>query len=975
MKNKDPFFLLLFFLFALSHGSIAQEWKSEYDTSFQKGLYLFDNSQYSEAVISLQKAYEISFKNGDSLRIIESGVTLAEALTASTENDDALDILFILKSHITSKTPSGLAANISRIMGYVYHTKGEYELSNSELELAYKIADPVKDAFTLGRITRVLANGLIRFGEYDRGLELITESLQLFTSLNAEYYISLASQTKYLLHLYKGERENAEPYLFESCRLAEKLETPSLLRDCYYYLSDLKKRKNDYFQSITYSQKALQIAEQQEDNFFIIRFYNELGDLYLEIEEPDRALSYFNRAHSYYLSIDNTVLANQALVNIAECYTKKGDFSAGENILLRALEFFLNSDYHYDKGIALINLGQLKLLTNDQKKALEYLDMALEIGRTHNLVWVQLLGQELLLQLNDPFYSSQEKLALSKEVLKFSSKLAPLYYLRGLKNIAIAYSEIDSDSAFFYAETALELIEKKRLTFSGGTLKANVFSDHAEFYNMVGSWYAAKKKNYVRSFDLFEASKSRALLDQLAESRSSELLSLSKETKAQLLQLQKKTDQLYRQREDASKNKDFRELTDAITDAEFEYEVTLEKIRNDHPEWNNFIYPETLSLNQVQDLCDNNTAILEYALIDNGLSVLLITKKDVFYHEVAKSAFFRDGLTKQINAFRDSIFAVASFDVLETLSSPLYRTLLESFEGALTDISNLVIVPDGSIALLPFDALINNGQFLLKRFAIKTLPSVSVFKLLQNPHRETSQDILGIAGSGFEAGEGVLNSRTQSSFAALPYTLIEVDSISSKFNKVKVLKNELVTEAGLKRLELNTYKYLHFATHGDINETTPSQSGLILSKKTDMESLFGEDGYLNASEIASLSLNADLVVLSACNTATGKVLNGEGLLGLQRSFLIAGASSVVASLWSIYDRSTPLFMNSFYSKLIEYEARDFGWFDQFLLWRDWYEPKLVDYNTLALRDAKLEMLNHPYYNDPVHWASFVITGK
>lgn len=112
-----------------------------------------------------------------------------------------------------------------------------------------------------------------------------------------------------------------------------------------------------------------------------------------------------------------------------------------------------------------------------------------------------------------------------------------------------------------------------------------------------------------------------------------------------------------------------------------------------------------------------------------------------------------------------------------------------------------------------------------------------------------------------------------------------------------------------------------------------------------------------------------------CNTATGKVLSGEGLLGLQRSFLAAGASSVVASLWSIYDRSTPLFMTSFYSKLIEYEKDDLGWFDKFLIWGDWYEPELVDYKTLALRDAKLEMLNHPYYNHPVHWASFVITGK
>jgi CHAT domain-containing protein len=116
-------------------------------------------------------------------------------------------------------------------------------------------------------------------------------------------------------------------------------------------------------------------------------------------------------------------------------------------------------------------------------------------------------------------------------------------------------------------------------------------------------------------------------------------------------------------------------------------------------------------------------------------------------------------------------------------------------------------------------------------------------------------------------------------------------------------------------------------------------------------------------------------VLSACNTGAGKVINGEGLLGLQRSFLVAGASSVVASLWSIYDRSTPLFMSEFYDNLIKYEEDEFGWFDKFLVWGDWFEPKLVDYKTIALRDAKLEMLDHPYYSHPVHWASFTITGK
>lgn len=970
MDKRIAFLILFLFLFNFNSG-FAQD----YEFNMEQAKSLFNNAKYVEATPFLKAAQVIAIEKNDSLKILESGVLLAEAHYATQSYEDGLQLLFSLESFITSSTPSGLAAKTKLFLSFIYNGKGDYEQSNIELELAYNIADPIEDTYILGRITMVLANGLIRFGEYDRGLELITESIELFTSISDSYHIGSANQIKYLIYLYKGERQKAEPYLFESCRIATDISQPILLRECYYYLSDLYKRKNDYYQSITYSQKALQIAEQQKDNFYIVRFYNELGEMYLEIEEPDRALSYFNRSHSYYLSIDNAVLANQILVKIAETYIKKGDYKEGEEILLQALAFFMNSDYHYDKGLTLIALGKLKLLTGEQQKAFEYLERALRIGQDHNLIWIQLLGQEALLKLNEQYFSNDDKLALSKEVFSYSSKLAPLYHLRGLKNLAIAYSEVGSDSAFYYAEQALELIEKKRLSFSGGTLKANIFSDHASFYNLVGSWYASKDENYTRAFDLFEASKSRALLDQLAETRSKELLSLSEETQIQLLQLQKTTDQLYRQREEASTNDVILELNDAITDAEFEYEVALEKIRKDHPEWNSFIYPKTLSLTQVQKLCDNSTAILKYALLKDGLATMLITKKKVFYHQLKTDDSFQRNFTEQINTFRDSIVAISSFDVIDSVSSPIYVTLFEHFESELSKIKNLVIIPDGPVALLPFDALIYKGEFLLKRFAIKTLPSVSVFELLQNPHRKTSVDILGIAGSGFEAGEGIINSRTQNTFATLPFTLIEVDSVSSKFKSSKVLKNELVTEAGIKSLDLNSYKYLHFATHGDINETTPTQSGLILSKKTEMESLFGEDGYLNASEIASLALSADMVVLSACNTATGKVLNGEGLLGLQRSFLTAGASSVVASLWSIYDRSTPLFMTSFYSKLIAYEEAEFGWFDKLMVWGDWYEPKLVDYKTIALRDAKLEMLNHPYYSHPVHWASFVITGK
>jgi len=974
MSIRNTIHTLFFLLFIVSTG-YAQDWQKEFDSYIGEAKELQEISNYDEAIPLFKSAQKIATDNNDTLRIFEAGIGLADALYDYQKLEESKELLLYLESLGTAETPPGMLAEIKSILGSVYFGLGKYELSNQQYEIGYSLADPHENTYTAARISMNYANGLIRFGEYDHAISLITESIDLFTSINDPYYISRTKLIKYIIYLFQGGGEDAEFYLFEAYKIAQELSDPQLLRDCYLYLSDHFSRKNDYSQSISYSKRGLQLAEQLNNEIYIARYYKELGSLYLAIEEPDRALSYLNRAHSYYQSTNSAALANEILYLISGSYLKKGDFEEAENILLQALSFYRNTNFNYDKGNVLIMLGEINLRANRHDEALKYLQEALKVGRDNELIWLQLNGQQRLLRLDESLYSAEEKLSLSRQLYNYSSKFAFRYYLDGLKNLAVAHSRVESDSSIFYAEKALELIEKKRLTFSGGTLKANVFSYHAPFYNSLGSWYASFQNDYAKAFELFEASKSRALLDQLAESRSQELLSLSEETQFQLLDLQKKIDQLYRKREVSNNTDELLNLSNDITDAEFEYEVALEKIRDDHPGWSRFIYPPTLSLDQAQDFCDDKTAILEYAFLDDGLAAMLVTKNDVFYHQLTPGKSFKEDFTSQINAFRDSIVTSASIEVLKNTSASIYSTLLAPFEDKLSEISNLVIVPDGPIALLPFDALFYNGEFLINRFAVKSLPSVSVFNLIQNPHRKTTLDILGIASSGFETEEGTVNSRTQNSYAAIPYTLIEVDSVSSKFSTRKVLKNDMVTEAGLKTLDLGAYKYLHFATHGEINETTPTQSGLILSKKTEMEALFGEDGYLNAQEITSFSLNADMVVLSACNTGTGKVLNGEGLLGLQRSFLTAGASSVVASLWSIYDRSTPLFMTTFYSKLIDYKEKEFGWFDRLMVWGDWFEPDLVDYKTLALRDAKLEMLSHPYYNHPVHWASFVITGK
>ncbi len=150
--------------------------------------------------------------------------------------------------------------------------------------------------------------------------------------------------------------------------------------------------------------------------------------------------------------------------------------------------------------------------------------------------------------------------------------------------------------------------------------------------------------------------------------------------------------------------------------------------------------------------------------------------------------------------------------------------------------------------------------------------------------------------------------------------------------------------------QVQNARYVHFATHGIINSQFPELSAIVLSMID--EDGIPQDGLLQLHDIYSMRLNADVVVLSACESALGKDINGEGIIGLTRGFMYAGASSVVASLWKVEDRATAELMKRFYRSMLK----------QGLSPAD------------ALRRAQIEMLNQTQWNDPYYWAAFTLQG-
>ena len=188
-------------------------------------------------------------------------------------------------------------------------------------------------------------------------------------------------------------------------------------------------------------------------------------------------------------------------------------------------------------------------------------------------------------------------------------------------------------------------------------------------------------------------------------------------------------------------------------------------------------------------------------------------------------------------------------------------------------------------------------------------------------------------------------------YPRLEFSGKEIENISSYFTEGSsdlYLRNR-ATEEGLKRIpELNNFNYIHFATHGLIDENKPDLSSLVLTSGKNSV----EDGFLQAAEVFNMKLNADLVVLSACQTGLGKLVRGEGMVGLTRAFMYAGTPSVVVSLWSVSDMSTAALMGEFYKNLIKNRLS----------------------KTDALRKAQLTLIGDEKYAHPFYWAPFVLIG-
>ena len=288
---------------------------------------------------------------------------------------------------------------------------------------------------------------------------------------------------------------------------------------------------------------------------------------------------------------------------------------------------------------------------------------------------------------------------------------------------------------------------------------------------------------------------------------------------------------------------------------------------------------------------------------------------------------------------------IASQDLaFVTLARELYQLLLAPVEGELNQQSGLIVLPDGPLWDVPFQALQPRPKhFLIEDTAISYVPSLTVLKDTLNASREEKDQPPELLALGNPAN----------SAEKLPEAERQVRELQKLYgeNRSHVLTGSAATEEAFKT-EAGKYRVVHIASHAMLDDASPMYSHILLAKT----GTSAEDGILEAREVMDLDLHADLVVLSACDTARGEAVAGEGITGLLWAMFLAGSHTTVASLWRVESSSTTELMIEFHRHWLENRAGSMS-------------------KASAMRAASRKLIASERYSHPFYWAGFIVAGS
>lgn len=893
------------------------------DALIGKARSLATTSHFAESLAACQLALRIAEQHNDTKRIIAAMTGIGNVHAARGELRAALEIFQQELKLVESANDVSLTASIQTNLCIVNLRLGNYDVATEHCQKGLALAESAGNRETAGNALNNLGIITRQRGDLARAIELYRQSLAIKESLGDKSGAARTLNNIGVAYRAMGNETAALRHYLQSLSIFEKIGNRAGVAGSLGNISMVYRALGNYRLALEYSQRALAISEAIGDKQTIGSAWQEIGKLHAQAGEYEKSLDAHRKSLAMSESTGEKIEIAICLMGVGSAYRNLGNEAEAIEYFRRGIELAETIGSPYTIRAGLHNLAQLYLRQGKYAESLEHSERAIALARQNNLqdgLWQSLL----------------------------SSGVA----LRSLKQ---------PDTARPRFEEAIRIIETARAELSAGANEqAHFLGSRSDAYiQMV--MLAAEQGRAEESLSFAERAKARVLLDALSAGKADISKAMTDDERRQERRLKDEltnaNSRLARAAQAAKPNpQQLGDLKTRLEKARLDYESFQSRLYAAHPELRAqrgeapIIKPEELAA-----MVDDKTALLEFAIAGQVTYLFAITRtgKPPPEIRVYTLPIKRDELTKQANEFRQQL---ASLDLgFRASAKRLYDLLLKPAAAQLAGKTRLVIVPDGALWELPFQALIaGDNRYLIETAAISYAPSLTVLREMQSPRKQRASGLLAFGNPAFNAEtvERATIAKRDEKLLPLPEAEAEVKALAQLHGSAsRVFIGAEASEARLKSEAANA-GVLHFATHGILSDASPLYSHLALAAgdKT-------EDGLLEAWELLQMNLNADLAVLSACETARGKIGAGEGVIGLSWAMFVAGVPSTVVSQWKVESSSTRDLMIGFHRNLKGAGAKS-------------GLPKAE-----ALRQSVLSLLKKPATNHPFYWAGFVLVGN
>jgi len=996
--------------------------------------YLYrETRELPKAMECLQQALAIRRSLGDVAGEAQTLHNLAVAQVSPAEKRKYYELA--LERRRAAADRRGEAQTLAGLCALTLSAAKGIECFDQALGLARGAGDPLTEAQAL--------NGLgftnIVVGKRGQAISYFQQALRLFRETGNRDGQAAALNNLGKIHADTGDLRKALECYEQVVPLVSDLGDHRVESALFINLGSLHARVGKPSMAVEYLTRALSLVRAMHDDNNETYVLNNLGQLYADLGERQKALDCFDRSLALGRTNRNRSLEAASLNNLGNVYHDLGELQKALDCHVRARQIFQELSERQNEAYTVANIGMIHITLGDAREALNYFHQARALrqgggdrrgegytlnymGQAHHLLNEDRQSLDYLRQAleiaRDIGDGQNEAYALTHLGVAHAAlgdkPQAREFYGQALRrwrdllnrqreattlvNLAAVERELgELDEARAHIEAALGLIETLRTKVASQDLRASYFASAQDGYHIcIDLLMKMEQQRAARGFaaaalEVSERARARSLLELLTEAKveieqgiAPDLKQRERDNQARL---SLHNSQLIQARSRPPYDQKRVELLTAeLKQDESEREQLESEIRRNNPKYAEIYYPAPLRLGAIQSLLDEQTALLEYSLGRESSFLFVVTREGMQSYLLPKAA----EIEPLIQVLRAALERPerGKFGHYVQAARQLYEILIAPAAPTLALNRRLIVVPDGRLHYLPFEALLTQEaktrgradyralSYLLKRWTVSYAPSASVLATLRQSHQreatpplpEPALQLVAFGDPVYEPSsdkpanqsaskmrlrqmlEGCSEKTGQWAPPRLVDSRREVEAIARLYPAAEtaLYLGQAASEESVKtNQQLSRARRIHFATHGLINECQPQNSALVLTMDDDPR----EDGLLHTYEIFNLKLSAELVVLSACQTGLGQQVRGEGVIGLTRAFLYAGASGVVVSLWQVADRSTADSMIQFHRQLNRGADK-----------------------AEALRGAKLEMIGSGPYAHPYYWAPFVLTG-